>query len=113
MKRGGGETVDGCGAELGVVAPWRARSGRRREAAKGRWQRCLLWSARGGRRKLAGPVGPKRPSRPAGLLGRLGRNPKRKSFQNKNWIFQFTKALKICTRRFRRNFDVGICSKFF
>jgi hypothetical protein len=102
--------VDGCSAELGAVAPWQARSGRRGEAAKGQWRRCLLCSARGGRRKQAGPVGPRRPAR---LLGRLGRNPKRKSFQDKNWIFEFAKVLEICTRRFRWNFDVGIFPKFF
>jgi hypothetical protein len=39
-------------------------------------------------------------------VGRLGRKQKRNSFQNKNWIFEFTKALEIRTRRFRRNFDV-------
>jgi hypothetical protein len=32
---------------------------------------------------------------------------KENSFWNKNWIFKYTKALEICTRRFRRNFDVG------
>jgi hypothetical protein len=42
-------------------------------AAQGGGERPMtavpVWSARGGRRKLAGPVGPNRPSRPAGLLG--------------------------------------------
>jgi hypothetical protein len=33
---------------------------------------------------------------------------KRISFPNKNWIFEYTKALEIYTRRFRGNFDVGI-----
>jgi hypothetical protein len=28
-------------------------------------------------------------------------------------FFEFTKALEICTRRFRRNFEVGIFPKFF
>jgi hypothetical protein len=42
----------------------------------------------------------------------LGRKLK-KSFQNKNWIFEFTRALEICTRRFRRNFDTMIFPKFF
>jgi hypothetical protein len=55
----------------------------------------------------------KRPNRLAGLLGRLGRNQKRKHFQNKNWIFEFTRALEICTRRFRRNFDVEFFPNFF
>jgi hypothetical protein len=31
----------------------------------------------------------------------------------KNWIFEFTKALEICRRRFRRNFDMRIFRKFF
>jgi hypothetical protein len=47
------------------------------------------------------------------LLGRLGQKLKKKSFRNKNWIFEFTKALEICTRRFRRNFDTRIFPKFF
>jgi hypothetical protein len=29
-------------------------------------------------------------------------------FSNKNWIFEYTKTLEICTRRFRRNFDMRI-----
>jgi hypothetical protein len=35
------------------------------------------------------------------------------SFSNKNQIFEYTKALKICTRRFRRNFDMRIFPKIF
>jgi hypothetical protein len=59
-----------------------------------------------------GPGGPK------GLVGRLaarliGSEAKKKSFQNKNWIFEFIKSLKICTRRFRRNFNRRIFPKFF
>jgi hypothetical protein len=46
---------------------------------------------------LAGPTGPKL---------------KRISFLNKNSIFEYTKALKIYTRRFRGNFDVEVFSKF-
>jgi hypothetical protein len=38
---------------------------------------------------------------------------KEKNFRIKNWIFEFTKALEICRRRFRRNFDTGIFPKFF
>jgi hypothetical protein len=35
-----GEMVDGCGEELGAMAPWRARPGRRWEAVQGRrWWR--------------------------------------------------------------------------
>jgi hypothetical protein len=57
----------------------------------------------------------------AGLRGRAGRlatgpiGPKAKenSFLNKNWIFEFTKALEICRKIFRRNFDMMIFPKFF
>jgi hypothetical protein len=45
--------------------------------------------------------------------GWLGQNLKEKSFRNKNWIFEYTRALEICTWRFRRNFDMGIFHKFF
>jgi hypothetical protein len=38
---------------------------------------------------------------------------KKKNFRIKNWIFEYTKALKICTRRFRKNFDMRIFPKFF
>jgi hypothetical protein len=34
-------------------------------------------------------------------------------FLNKIWIFEYTKALEICIRRFRRNFDMRIFPKFF
>jgi hypothetical protein len=40
--------------------------------------------------------------------GRMGRKRRKNSFSNKNLIFEYTKALKICTRRFRRNFDMRI-----
>jgi hypothetical protein len=40
-------------------------------------------------------------------------NVKEKNFRIKNWIFEFTKALKNCGRRFRRNFDMRIFPKFF
>jgi hypothetical protein len=38
---------------------------------------------------------------------------KEKNFRIKNWIFEFTKALEIYRRRFRRNFDTRIFPKFF
>jgi hypothetical protein len=54
----------------------------------------------------------------AGLRGRMGRKVgwaeiKKKNFWIKNWIFEFTKALEICRRRFRRNFDMRIFPNFF
>jgi hypothetical protein len=48
-----------------------------------------------------------------GAAGPTGPKSEEKSFQNKNWIFELINALEICTRRFRRNFDVGIVPKFF
>jgi hypothetical protein len=42
-----------------------------------------------------------------------GSKIRKKNFRIKNWIFEFTKALKICRRRFRRNFDMRIFPKFF
>jgi hypothetical protein len=38
---------------------------------------------------------------------------RKKNFQIKNWIFEFTKALEFCRRRFRMNFDMRIFPKFF
>jgi hypothetical protein len=46
----------------------------------------------------AGSAGPKARKRISGL---------------KKWIFEFTKALEICRRRFRRNFDMRVFPKFF
>jgi hypothetical protein len=46
------------------------------------------------------------------LLGRLGPKLKENLFQNKNWIFEYINTLEICTRRFRRDFDVRIFPKF-
>jgi hypothetical protein len=46
----------------------------------------------------AGPTGPK---------------ARKISFWNKIGILEIAKALKICTTRFMRNFDVGIFPKFF
>jgi hypothetical protein len=49
-------------------------------------------------RKAAGPIGPK---------------VKENSFLNKDLIFEYTKALEICRRRFRRDFDMRIFPKMF
>jgi hypothetical protein len=61
---------------------------------------------KGGQR---GPAGPK-----AKWAARsAGPKVRKKNLRIKNWIFEFTKALKICRRRFRRNFDMRIFPKFF
>jgi hypothetical protein len=63
------------------------------------------WTAWAGQQAKDRGVG--RPAGPSGL------NSEEKFFSNKNWIFEFTKALEICRRRFRRNFDMRIFFKFF
>jgi hypothetical protein len=55
---------------------------------------------------------------PRGRLGWLAAGPnglevKENSFLNKNLIFDYSKALEICRRRFKRNIEVGIFPKFF
>jgi hypothetical protein len=45
--------------------------------------------------------------------GPIGLKATENSFPNKNWIFEFTKALEICRKRFRRNFGMRIFPKFF
>jgi hypothetical protein len=50
---------------------------------------------------------------PSGPVRLAGPKAKKKNFFTKNLIFEFTKALEICTRRFRRNFDMRIFPKFF
>jgi hypothetical protein len=45
--------------------------------------------------------------------GWAGPKSEEDSFSNKNWIFEYTKALEICTRRFRRNFDMRVFPKIF
>jgi hypothetical protein len=42
-----------------------------------------------------------------------GPKARKNDFGIKNWIFEFTNALEICRRRFRRNFDMRIFHKFF
>jgi hypothetical protein len=67
------------------------------------------------------PVEKKKKWAMAGLKGRMGRlatgpmGPKvrKSSFLNNNLIFEYTKALEICRRRFSRNFDMRIFSKIF
>jgi hypothetical protein len=60
------------------------------------------------RRGLARPAGPMAEwaARSAGPKAR------KKNFWIKNWFFEFNKALEICIRRFRRNFNMRIFHKF-
>jgi hypothetical protein len=45
--------------------------------------------------------------------GSIGPKVEEKFFSDKNWNFEYTKALEICTRRFGRNLDTRIFPKFF
>jgi hypothetical protein len=45
--------------------------------------------------------------------GPIGLKTRREILSEINTIFEFIKDLEICTRRFMRNFDVGIFPKFF
>jgi hypothetical protein len=73
---------------------------------------------------LGGPVGAVsacRGSEASGLAGpkaewaarSAGPKVRKRNFWIKNWIFEFTKALEIYRRRFRRTFDMRIFPKFF
>jgi hypothetical protein len=93
---------------LGAVAPWQARQGGARPAVAV----PALFST--GRKKKAGwAQWTKRSSRSVGRLGQMGQKLKEIPFLHKNWIFEFTRSLEFCTRRFRRNFDRRIFPNFF
>jgi hypothetical protein len=72
----------------------RQRSHRLGEGGRGRG---VAWWA-GSSYLATGPIGPK---------------VEENFFSDKNCIFEYIKALKICTRRFRRNLDTRIFPKFF
>jgi hypothetical protein len=91
----------GCARVLGWQASWAMHCG------------CAAWAmnesgevGQPGRKGRGGPG-------QASQLARLGQKLKENSFSNKNWIFEYIKALKICRRIFRRNFDMEIFPKFF
>jgi hypothetical protein len=97
LRREEGDDLPGgpAGPGNGTEAGWRhGPIGRTRETKAG-WQRGPR--GRVGR-QAAGPNGPE---------------VKENSFLNKNLIFDYSEALEICRRRFRRNFEVGIFPKFF
>jgi hypothetical protein len=59
-----------------------------------------------------------RPAEPAGPKAEwaarsAGPKAKKRISELKFGFLEFTKALEICTRRFRRNFDMRIFPKFF
>jgi hypothetical protein len=68
-----------------------------------------VWKEEEGRGGLSGRKG----KRAGWLAMPAGPKSEENSFLNKNWIIKYSKVLKICSRRLRRNFDMGIFSKFF
>jgi hypothetical protein len=79
---------------------WAERASWAGREAEAQWREGerLVEKKTSGPRLVAGPIGPK---------------VKENSFPNKNLIFEYTKALEICRRRFRRNFDMRIFPKIF
>jgi hypothetical protein len=72
-------------------------------------------------RRPAGPTGRPRPSGEgeSGSVGEEGRWPQLGQISRNKilsyfiWNLNFWQTLEFCTRRFRRNFDMGIFSKIF
>jgi hypothetical protein len=69
-----------------------------------------MWASTCGRGER--PVGPAGPMTEWAARS-AGPKAKKRISELKNWIFEFSKALEICTRRFMRNFDMRIFPKFF
>jgi hypothetical protein len=90
----------------------RAAGGRRRGGELG----LVGWLGLPGRSGLGGLARPAWPLE-AGWAGSatrpIGPKVEEDFFFDKKLIFEFTKALEICRRRFRRNFEVRIFPKFF
>jgi hypothetical protein len=111
-RRGEGGKSDRWGPLGGDRGRRRRRRAAQTQSRDGYWQ---LHQGRAGRDGLSArarwPAVRSEPAR--ARLGRVGRILRKKFFSNKNWIFEYTKALEICRRRFRRNFDMRIFSKFF
>jgi hypothetical protein len=116
---GAGETMKlTSGAHIVVTEGEGIAAGLRKleeEAASGNYAKAA--QGRMGRARVHGPQEEGAPGRVAGQadwpLGRSGLKVKKNSFLNKNLIFDYSRALEICRRRFRRNFDMRIFPKFF
>jgi hypothetical protein len=91
------------------------RAGRHRRAAG--WAERAGWASREGEAEWGEgeqPVGEgKRKWAAAGPKTGAGPNSSNKTFLNFYLKFEFLVTLEICTRRFKRNFDMGIFPKFF
>jgi hypothetical protein len=93
------EEEDGRLGREGELGQPRGRGPVGRGGRKWLVEKRKKWAAARPRSRLAaGPIGP---------------NVRKKSFPNNNLIFEYTKVLEICRRRFRRNFDMMIFLKIF
>jgi hypothetical protein len=93
----------------------RLHGGRVRAALGGsgnRWRGRSYASMRKEEEGSGGPSGQKA-KRVGWLAGPTWVKSEENSFLNKNWIIKYIKALEICSRRLRRNFDMGIFPKIF
>jgi hypothetical protein len=93
---------------------------RRRDERRGSQEKAHFCNYANGTHGLSGlgrPVGfgQRKPAGPKAKWAARSTGPKvrKKNFRIKNWIFEFTKDLKNCRRRFRRNFNMRIFPKFF
>jgi hypothetical protein len=131
--RRGNSRPKGEGAWGRLRQPWRLDAAVARSRARWRLRREEGDDLPGGPARPAdgteagwrrGPTGRTRETEagwrhgPRGRVGRLAAGPngpevKENSFSNKNLVFDYSKALEICRRRFRRNFEVGIFPEFF
>jgi hypothetical protein len=112
-----GRREEGDGADR-----WAPHGGDVRE----RWHICrsaqgqreyVFWKIRQHGLGRVGRAGSRRPAGQSGPVhggaGPDGPKSEENSFLNKNYIFEYTNALEICTRRFWRNLDMRIFPKFF
>jgi hypothetical protein len=110
MKRGEG------GARWGISSQGRWESGRA-PPTHGRLAERVGWAGREAEAQLGEgerPIGEgKRKWAAAGPKTGAGPNSSNKTFLNFYLEFEYLATLEICTRKFRRNFDMGIFPKIF
>jgi hypothetical protein len=88
------------------------RAGRHRRAVG--WAKTASWAGRGAEAQWGEGERPVEKEQVGWLAaGPIGPKVKENYFLNKNLIFEYNKALEICRRRFRRNFDMRIFPKIF
>jgi hypothetical protein len=105
-RHGGDDEADRRGSRGGDRGRRRRHRAAHTRRRGGFWQICQGRAGRDGPSARAAARGAERANMSEPGAG--GPNSEEKFFSNKNWIFEFTKTLEICRRRFRRNFDMRI-----